>query len=443
MFQLFATQRFLPLFITQFFGAFNDNFLKCAILTMVTFQLATATSDAAMLTNLAAGLFILPYFLFSAIAGELNDHFDKARVCRIVKVIEILLMAAACFALYFQQIPLLLGLLFCMGAQSTFFGPAKYALLPQHLATGELVSGNAFIEGGTFLAILLGSIAGSISVTFAGGTLIAGGTLLALAVVGYLASCFIPAAPPREHRGKLSLNPSTQTWDIIRFAFARPVLRRSILALSVFWMAGSLYISQLPGLCRDVLGANEYVNTLLLVAFSVGIAIGSLLAPRLLQGRVSGKWASAAAAGMGIFTLLLAFATLDKQPSGESLLGVAGVAANARFWLVFASLVGIAIAGGLFSVPLQAMMQHFAPPGAVSRVIAANNIVNALFMAGGSILAALAAKILHAEVSAILFAIALLNLGNAYYARRLRKKTGDKRVPITSASIQKKDSRTE
>ena len=211
MFELFRTRRFLPLFITQFFGAFNDNYLKCAILTLVTFKLAADASRAAMLTNLAMAVFILPYFLFSALAGQISDKFDKAPCCRIVKFAEIVLMALAAAAFLCGNIPALLMLLFLMGAQSTFFSPAKYSLLPQHLKERELVAGNALIEGGTFLAILIGSIAGSLIIALPGGEGWSGLLLTGLAIIGYMASCRIPPAPPIEPGVRLSLHLAGET----------------------------------------------------------------------------------------------------------------------------------------------------------------------------------------------------------------------------------------
>ncbi|MBQ7394075.1 MAG: hypothetical protein IJV89_06990, partial [Lentisphaeria bacterium] len=213
---LFTKRRFMPLFVTQYTGAFNDNFLKCAILTMVTFLLSRDPARAGVLTNLAMALFILPFFLFSAAAGTWVDGTDKARCCRIVKYVEVFLMLLAVPALYFRWVEVLLILLFFMGTQSTFFGPAKFALLPQHLAGRELLAGNALVDAGTFIAILTGSIAGSLIVAIPGGSLWAGGVLVVLAVAGCIAARMIPAAPPAEAGLKVSWNILGNTFHLLR-----------------------------------------------------------------------------------------------------------------------------------------------------------------------------------------------------------------------------------
>ena len=419
MFELFRTRRFLPLFITQFFGAFNDNYLKCAILTLVTFKLAADASRAAMLTNLAMAVFILPYFLFSALAGQISDKFDKAPCCRIVKFAEIVLMALAAAAFLCGNIPALLMLLFLMGAQSTFFSPAKYSLLPQHLKERELVAGNALIEGGTFLAILIGSIAGSLIIALPGGEGWSGLLLTGLAIIGYMASCRIPPAPPIEPGVRLSLHLAGETKKILQDAFRRIRVRRCILALSGFWMVGSLYVSQLPGLSRDVLGANHYVNTFFLTLFSIGVALGSVAASKLLHGKISARLAPAAALGMALFTLDLFFATCGKGGAEGELRSFFELAATFSFWRMVLDLLGIAVTGGLFSVPLQALMQRAAPAGMTARIIAANNIVNAFFMALAALAAALAVKCFALSVSGIFLAVAVINAMNAVYSLKL------------------------
>ncbi|MGE4565720.1 MAG: MFS transporter [Victivallaceae bacterium] len=421
MFDLLMRRRFGPLFVTQFFGAFNDNFLKCAILTLVTFKMATDSASAAMYTNLALALFILPFFLFSALAGEINDKFDKARCCRVVKLIEIVLMILTAAAFWLGSIPLLLGLLFCMGAQSTFFGPAKYALLPQQLRDDELLTGNALIEGGTFLAILIGSIGGSIVLAFSGGLVYASATLVLLAAIGYGASRFIPVAPPLREGLKIHWNIPLETVLIVKYAFAVPVLRHCILALSAFWLAGSLYVSQLPGLCRDVLGADETVNTVFLTTFSIGIAIGSLGAAKILKGKVSGSLAWIGVLGMLAFTVDLYFASRGRAVGGGELRNLIYFLNEVSFWRISFDLLAIAIAGGIFSVPLQAMMQHHSPSDGVGRVIAANNITNSLFMAGGAAAVAFCVKCFSLVSADVMLIIAAIHLANTAYVIKIAK----------------------
>ncbi len=421
MFYLFLRGRFGPLFVTQFLGAFNDNFLKCAILTLVTFKMATDGASASMYTNLALALFILPFFLFSSLAGEINDKLDKARCCRVLKSIEILLMISAGVAFWLGSIQLLLVLLFCMGAQSAFFGPAKYALLPQQLRDDELVAGNAFIEGGTFVAILLGSVAGSIVLALAGGWILASAALVFLAVAGYLASRFIPYAPPLRADLKIRWNVPVETVRIVKYALAVPTVRHSILALSGFWLAGSLYVSQLPVLCRDVLGADETVNTVFLTIFSVGIAIGALAAAKVLRGRVSGAFAWIGMLGMLIFTVDFYFAAKAAGVGASELRGIGYFAGEFGFWRIALDLLLIAVAGGIFSTPLQALMQHYAPADGVSRVIAGNNIINSLFMAAGAVAVALGAKFCSLSLTDIIALIALIHFVNTIYVVKVAR----------------------
>ncbi len=410
----------MPLFVTQYFGAFNDNFLKCAILTMVTFLLARDPARAGVLTNLAMALFILPFFLFSAAAGTWVDGTDKARCCRIVKAVEIWLMILAAVSLYFQWVPGLLVLLFCMGTQSTFFGPAKFALLPQHLAGKELLAGNAFIDGGTFIAILTGSIAGSLMVVLPGGMIWAGGTLLVLAVAGYIASRMIPEAPPVEAGRAVSWNIFSDTYRLIRESLHDGAIRNCILSLSIFWMAGALYISILPVVCLAVIGGNELVSTLFMTIFSIGVAAGALAANAVLRGRVSGRLAPVAMLGMALFTLDLAWCCRNTEVFNE-LSGPVALCGNTLFWRISGDLFALSLFGGLFSVPLKALLQKLSPPAQVARIIAALNVVNSAFMAGGTLAAAAAHKWWELPPGASLGVLALVLIGNAFYCIRLAR----------------------
>jgi len=416
IFGLLTKRRFAPLFVTQYFGAFNDNFLKCAILAMVTFLLARDSGRAGMLTNLAMALFMLPYFLFSAAAGNWVDARDKSRCCRIVKIAEIVLMVLTAFALYFRIVWLLMFLLFCMGAQSTFFGPAKYSLLPQHLKEDELLAGNALIEGGTFLAILTGSIGGSLIIVLPGGTLWAGGILVALAVVGCFASFQIPPAPPASPVGRLPRNLWRETCRTVGESLRHPVVGPCILALSVFWMAGALYVSLLPVLCLSVIGGNEVVNTLLLTLFSIGVGAGSLAAGWILKGAVSGRLAPWAMGGMALFSADLAWCSRSTAEFAE-LAGPGTLFCDLNFLRIAADLLLTAFFGGMFSVPLQAVMQYSAPAGKTARVIAANNIVNAVYMSGATLIAAAAHVLWDPPPGATAAVLAVVLLLNAWYCR--------------------------
>ena len=383
---LLFDRRFGPLFVTQFLGAFNDNFLKAALLGMITYQLGYSSAAATALTHLAMGLFILPYFLFSGLAGQLADKFDKAPYCRWIKLWEVGLMLLAALAFPLRWVGGLFVLLFLMGTQSTFFSPAKYSLLPQQLRPEELVAGNALIEGGTYLAILLGMLGGSLTPGLPGGVWIAGSVLLVLALGGYAASWGIPAAPPPDRNLRLSFDPIAGSWRLLRTVWKAPTVRYTVLAVSLFWLVGALYVAQLTALCREVLRGTSQVLALELAVFSIGIGAGAWLCKKLLRGRISGRWVWLGAALMMPPTLDL-YGLLRAAGAGSSpeLLNLAQLAVDPLFYRVTGELLLVAIGGGMYSVPLQALMQHRAPEAETARVIAGNNLVNALYMAAGSV----------------------------------------------------------
>jgi acyl-[acyl-carrier-protein]-phospholipid O-acyltransferase/long-chain-fatty-acid--[acyl-carrier-protein] ligase len=391
--QLLTARRFAPLFITQFLGAFNDNLLKSALGIAVTYRIAgQAGMDAATLVMIAGGLFIAPFFLFSGASGTLADRMDKAAIARWVKVAEIAIMLLGALGLAWQSIPLLLIALFCLGTHSTVFGPIKYSLLPQHLRDDELVAGNALIEAGTFLAILFGTILGGSLVLVDNGAVIVGAFGVVSAVAGWLVSRQIPPAPPEPGLA----TPRPHVWHdsvaVVRHVTRRDELLLPILAVSWFWLFGATVISGLPVFAKDVLFANERVVTLMLALFAVGIGIGSMLAERLLHGEVSARYVPLAALAMAFFAIDLHFASARLVPASE-LASIAAFVSGSGNWRILADLVGIAIAGGLFCVPLYALLQHESEPQHRARVIAANNIINALAMT----LAAVAAAVLLAR----------------------------------------------
>ena len=388
------SKRFMPLFTAQFFGAVNDNFLKNAMLIMVTYQLGKSESEIGGISNLAAGLFILPYFLFSAIAGQLADKFDKAPYCRLIKLWEVVLMLAAWIGFAFQCLPFLMAILFFMGAQSTFFSPAKYALLPTHLREDELLSGNVWIGGGTYLAILCGVIAGGVVITLPGGSFFCGLLLTGMALIGYVASLKIPAAPPVNAAQKLNWNIFRETWKIMSVEiWHHPVIRRCVYSVTVFWLVGSLLITQMPIFTKYKLGGNELICTVFFVLFSVGVGIGAGISNIILRGEVKlNKTYIACIAGMGVFVLdiaLLAW-TLPNQPQ---LTETAVLLKTLLFYRVAFDLLMTAICGGIWSVPLQALMQKSAAKEVLSKVIAGNNIANSFYMATGAIVSAIVLKL--------------------------------------------------
>lgn len=387
-FALFKTRRFAPLFGTQFLGAFNDNLYKNALVVLLTFQTTQWTSmKPEILANLAAGMFILPFFLFSATAGQLADKYDKAWLARFSKVLEIVIMLLAAAGFWLTSLPMLLLALFLLGAQSTLFGPVKYAILPQHLHEDELVGGNALVEAGTFVAILVGTLAGGL---LAGSVehpawIAAGG--MVVAVAGYLASLGIPVAPAPDPGLRVNPNPLTETWRCIGYARQNRTVFLSILGISWFWLYGALFLAQFPAYGRQVLGGTESSVTLLLAVFTVGIGLGSLLCERLSGKHVEMGLVPFGSIGLTIFAADLALASPLALPPGAPL-GLSALLAMPAIWRVLTDLLLLGVFGGFFIVPLYALMQVYSAEETRARTIAANNILNALFMVMGALAAA-------------------------------------------------------
>jgi acyl-[acyl-carrier-protein]-phospholipid O-acyltransferase/long-chain-fatty-acid--[acyl-carrier-protein] ligase len=382
---LLATRRFMPLFVTQFLGAFNDNLLKSALAILVTYRIAQSGQlDAAELTMLAGGLFILPFFLFSGASGTLADRIDKARIAQWVKLAEIGIMAVGALGLWLENVPVLLASLFLLGTHSTVFGPIKYSLLPQHLHDHELVAGNALIEAGTFLAILLGTILGGSVVLAGNGAVLVGLLGMACAAGGWVTARQIPPAPPADAAAAPRPRLFHDAVGVVRHVWDRSNLFLPILAISWFWVFGGTIVSGLPVFAKSMLFANEQVVTLMLAVFAVSVGAGSLLAERLLHGEVSARFVPWAALFMTGFAIDLAGASTGRTPP-VALSGIAEFLREPMNRRVILDLVGMAIAGGLFTVPLYALLQHESEPAHRSRIIAANNIINALAMTVGAI----------------------------------------------------------
>jgi MFS family permease len=388
-FGLLTNRRFGPLFITQFFGAFNDNLFKNALVVLLTFQAASWTTlKPEVLTNVAAGLFILPFFLFSATAGQLADKFDKARLARYTKLLEIVIVLLAALGFVLESLSLLLFVLFLMGLQSTLFGPVKYAILPQHLRPDELVGGNALVEAGTFVAILLGTLSGGLLAGLDSGTAYISIVALAVALLGYLASRGIPVAPAPEAELKVNPNPLTETWHCINFARETRSVFLSVLGISWFWLYGSLFLAQFPVYTKVVLGGGEAMVTLLLAVFSIGIGSGSLFCEKLSQHKLEAGLVPFGALGMTVFGFDLAWAT-PVHAGLDAPLPLMSLLADPSIWRVLADLLLLGVCGGIYCVPLYALVQQRSNPNFRARVIAANNILNSLFMVAGAIFAAL------------------------------------------------------
>lgn len=392
-FALLRQRRFGPFFGVQFLGAFNDNVYKNALVIMLTFQGARMTDlGQGLLVNLCAGLFILPFFLFSATAGQLADKYDKAKLTRLVKIFEIAIMAVGATGFYLMSLPMLLVALFMMGMQSTLFGPVKYAYLPQHLRKDELVGGNGLIDAGTFIAILLGTILGGVLIGIKpDGALWVAGATLAIAALGYLASRPVPYSPAPDPQLRINWNPVTETWANLRFLRTNRTVFLSILGISWFWFYGALFLSQFPGYARDVLGGTETVVTALLAIFSIGIGLGSLLCEKFSGQKIEIGLVPFGSIGMTVFAIDLYLASPGVVSAEVD--GLSALLAQPGIWRILFDLAMIGMFGGFYIVPMYALIQSRSEPRHQARVIAGNNIMNALFMvvAAGS-----AAILLHA-----------------------------------------------
>ena len=386
-FSLLGQRRFAPFFVTQFLGALNDNIFRNGLIILITFQgVRIAGMDAGQLANVAGALFILPFFLFSATAGQLADKYEKSRLMRSIKLLEIVLMVLAAFAFVTQSYTVLLVVLFLMGCQSTLFGPVKYAYLPQQLMTDELVGGNALVESGTYMAIIFGLIVGGISVAadYENQSILAS-CLVVTAVFGYLASRQIPSTRPVDPDLKINWNSWTETWHIVGFAREERSVFLSILGISWFWFFGSAMTIQLPAYTLDILNGNEAITTALLVAFAVGVGIGSLLCERMSGHRIELGLVPFGSIGLSLFAVDLFFSQPDAQVVAVNSVSEFLARPGSLRILIDLSLLGAF--GGFYSVPLYALIQDRTERRHLSRVIAANNIINALFMVAAAVLA--------------------------------------------------------
>ncbi len=412
-FSMLTKKRFAPLFFTQFLGAFNDNVYKNVLMLMIAYQsFSSITAGTDLLINAAAGLFILPFFLFSALAGQVADKYEKSGLIRWIKLFEILIMTGAAAAIYFNNLIAMLLLLFLMGTQSTFFGPVKYSILPQHLNPGEMVGGNALIEMGTFVAILLGTITGGLLIQ-SHLTLFAGPVVCAVAVAGWLAGRKIPKAKSLSPNLKISFNLIGQTRQTLKTARQSKPVFLSIIAVSWFWFLGAAYITQFPRFTRDVLHGPESVVTLLLACFSIGIGLGSLLCERLSGKKVELGLVPLGAIGMTIFGIDLCFA--GSPSNTRALLTLAQFIHSPGSWHVIADLLLIGVFGGFYTVPLYTYIQKKSPVSKRARVIAANNIVNAFLMVLSAVFGMVLLGVFKMDILVFFFILAVLNLLVAGY----------------------------
>lgn len=382
-----AERRFGPFFWTQFLGAFNDNVYKNALIILIAYELGSqAGSEGHVMINAAAGLFILPFLLFSATAGQLADKYEKAFLMRWIKVAEIVIMLLAAGALWLKSPFLLIGLLFLMGAQSSLFGPVKYAILPQHLHDDELVGGNGLVEMGTFVAILLGTLAGGLLIAVDEiGPAIVAVTVVLLAVAGWLCSRAIPSAPASAGDLHMDWNFVRATWANLRHLFGHPLQWMTACGISWFWFYGATLLTQIPNFTRLNLYGDERVVTALLTAFSVGIGLGSLMVEWLSRRKIVLRVSFIGGIGMTVFGLLIPLLVGEVGPSDE-LRGFSDFVTHGG-GLILAVIVLLGISGGLYIVPLFALIQRCADAAFRSRVIAGVNILNALFMVMSAVVA--------------------------------------------------------
>jgi len=412
-FALLRQRRFAPFFWTQFTGAANDNLFKFAFTVMVTYQLQVAWMPPAMAGLVIGALFILPFLLFSATSGQLTDKYDKTRVIRFVKNLEIAIMLLAAWGFWQDNVVILLACTFLMGVHSTLFGPVKFAYLPQVLNERELTGGNGMVEMGTFVAILLGNVAGGVIVAIpeVGRQDVAIACVL-LALVGRGIAQFIPPAPATDPGLKINWNPVSETWRNLKLAHGNLVVFRSLLGISWMWFFGAVFLSQFPSFAKEVLHGNEQVASLLLVVFSIGIGTGSLLCEVLSRRHVEIGLVPLGAIGMSVFASDLYFASRGLPPSAA--LTLSHFFAAPAHWRVMADLALLSLFAGLYSVPMYALIQLRSQPTHRARIIAANNILNALFMIASSVIAGLLLK-LGATIPQIFLLVGLANAVVALY----------------------------
>lgn len=411
-------RRFAPLFATQFLGAFNDNLFKTTLFVLIGFY-GLGQNDwlpASQLLNIGALLFILPYFLFSSLAGQLATRFNKARLAQLSKITEVAIMALAAYGFYITSAPLLLFCLFLMGTQSTFFGPVKYAILPEYLQEKELLMGNGLIESATFLAILFGQILGSIMAGQHMGFFIS--AIIAVALFGLLSSLFMPNVAAQNPQHPIQANIVRSTLSLIRETFQQKELFTAIIGISWFWFIGAVYTTQLPTFVQKNLAGNDNVFNLMLALFSIGIAAGSILCAKISKGCLKLGLVTIGGLGLTLCGTLLVYYSHDITLSGSHLQGFFAFLSQTHAYPIIALMMGIGFFGGFFSVPLYTWLQTASSDDFRAQAIAANNIINALFM----VAAAIISMILLLLKDSILLLYLLVALGNlpliAYLAMR-------------------------
>lgn len=411
-FRLLTERRFAPFFLAQLAGAFNDNVYKNVLVLLVTYQAVSySTLDSNLLTNLAAGLFILPFVLFSAIAGQLADKCDKALLIRAIKGAEVLIMVLGGIGLALKSLALLLAALFLMGMHSAFFGPVKYSILPRVLSDDELTGGNGLVESGTFAAILVGTLVAGLLVASRQDAWTLSLVLVGVALLGFLCSLGVPRASSADPGLRLRFNPFTTTMETLRFAHRKRPVFLSLLGISWFWFFGALLLSQFPNYGKSVLGGNEHVVTLLLTVFSVGVALGSLLCERLSSGHIEIGLVPLGSIGISVFAADMYFAT---PQISASMLPVTSFLQVPGAVQLLVDLFLLGLFGGFYIVPLYTFIQTRLERTHTSRIVAANNILNALFMVAAAGVA-IGLLSMGLTIPQLILTCALLNAAVAVY----------------------------
>ena len=411
-FALLGQRRFAPFFWTQFLGAGNDNLFKFAFTVLVTYQLQVHWLPPSLAGLVIGALFILPFLLFSATSGQLADKFDKALLMRFVKWLEIAVMALAAWGFVRADVIVLLACVFLMGLHSTLFGPVKFAYLPQHLNERELTGGNGMVEMGTFVAILLGQVAGGLLISVPGGANYVAVACIAVAVLGRVTAQAVPTSPSTDPGLVINWNPVSETWRNLKLAHGNLVVFRSLLGISWMWFFGAVFLAEFPAFAKEILHGDEQVASLLLVVFSVGIGVGSLLCEVLSRRHVEIGLVPLGAIGMSVFSVDLYFAARGLPPSAGYTLSA--FLAEHDHWRVMADLALLSLFAGLYSVPMYALIQMRSAPSHRARIIAANNILNALFMIASAVIVGV---LIGAgfTIPQVFLAIGILNAIVAFY----------------------------
>lgn len=415
-YSLFTKKRFLPIFLAQFLGAFNDNLIRSGLVVLITYADSkgiTLSLPAEVLVTICSALLVIPFLIFSSIAGPMADKYEKGRLVTYTKLAEVLIMAVAAYGFSTQDVHLLMVMLFISGTHSTFFSPIKYSILPEHLKDGELLAGNGFIAGGSYLGILFGLICGGLLVEVPGNVI--GYTAIAIAFVGLFASLLILRTHPAAPDMPISFNIVSGTIRMIGHARRHHTVIAAIIGLSWFLLQGSVFMAQFSNYARFSVNANNEVYTLFLTVFSMGIAAGAVICDKILKGQISPRLSPITLFGVSVFTYLMVLNT--PVPTHHAMLDVAALLSNPAYYAMLLSMLMVAVCGGVYMVPLYAMLQYKSESSYRSQVIAASNVSDSLFM---TVAALVSAILLHFGVSItnLFMLMASLNLFVALYAFR-------------------------